>query len=123
MRSFTIIELIVVVVIISVLATISYSNYLAYRDRSLDSEAGANLALIVAAERVFRMEQNFFYISAAENLLNQNLRLFLPTAANRPWQYQTVLNGVNCCARARRSTSVRTWQMCTNDNAPVLIIP
>lgn len=116
MRGFTLLELVVVLIIVGVLGTISFVHYGVYQEKSLDSEAEANLALIIAAERVYRMERNVFYINVNEPLLNQNLRLFLPTAANRKWAYQTVTVGVNCCAQATRigGPLPRSWRLCTN---------
>ena len=120
MRGFTLLELVVVVIIVGVLATISFVHYGVYQEKSLDSEAEANLALIIAAERVYRMERTVYFINVNEGLLNQNLRLFLPTAANRKWDYSTVTVGVNCCAQATRigGPMPRSWRFCTNGNAP-----
>jgi len=120
MRSFTLLELIVVLIIVGVLATFAVTHYGVYQERSLDNEAEANLNLIIAAERTFRMEQGNYFISAAEATLNTNLRLFLPTAANRPWDYSTAQSGgANpvCCAQATRlGGPARSWRLCTNGN-------
>jgi len=56
--AFTLIELIAVVIIISVLATIVVPNYNVMRERSLNQEAIANLKLIAASEKIWRMESN-----------------------------------------------------------------
>ena len=121
MRSFTLLELVVVVMILGVLATISFVHYTAYQERALDNEAQSNLALIIAAERVFRMESplDVYYVSAVENDLNTNLRLFLSTAANRPWAYlatQSAAANPVCCAQATRrgGPMARSWRLCTN---------
>jgi prepilin-type N-terminal cleavage/methylation domain-containing protein len=121
MRSFTLLELVVVLVILSVLATFSFVHYSAYQERSMDNEAEANLNLIIAAERVYRMEKGTYYVSGSEANLNTNLRLFLQTASMK-WDYLTVQNGAGlvCCAQATRTVApVRTWRLCTNGNVPV----
>jgi prepilin-type N-terminal cleavage/methylation domain-containing protein len=119
MKSFTLIELVVVLVIIGVLATLGIAPYNMYRENALDREAEGNLALIIAAEKVYRMERQAFYIEASEALLNTNLRLFLPVT-NMNWDYFTTQSAAAlpvCCAQATRAG--RNWRLCTNGNEPV----
>jgi len=120
MRSFTLLELIVVLIIVSILATISYVHYSGYQERSLDSEGWANLNLIIDAERVYRMERGVFFLSANVVLLNNDLRLFLPTL-NAQWAYSAQLVGAICCAQATRTggAQIRSWRLCTNGALPV----
>lgn len=56
LRSFTILELVVVIVIIGVLATLGVNHYGVARERAFQREAIANLRLMAAAERIVRME-------------------------------------------------------------------
>jgi Tfp pilus assembly protein PilE len=118
-------ELLVVLVVIMVLGTISFQHYNIYRERGLDSEAQANLAAIVSAERDFRREQAGFFISGSEAALNANLPgVVLPTAAAMKWDYSTSARAGNpgvCCAQATRTAvPVRTWRLCSNEMEPVL---
>jgi len=94
-QAFTILELLIVVIIIGVLATLGFVNYGGVRETSITKEARANLKLIAAAERIYRMEVGYFYPSTgtvtgvgAENTINNNLRLSLPEVAARRWNYQ-----------------------------------
>jgi len=59
-RSFSMMELLVVVTIIGILATIGITQYFPVREKSLGKEAIANLKLIGAAERVYRLERGTF---------------------------------------------------------------
>ena len=93
-RSFTLIELVIVIIIIGVLATLGLTHYFGYRERALDREAQSNLLLINAAERIARMESNDnFYVTPATQVpplpptnagINTLLRMSLPvgTVAN-----------------------------------------
>jgi prepilin-type N-terminal cleavage/methylation domain-containing protein len=121
MRSFTLLELVIVIMIVSILAALSYVHYSAYQEKSLDNEAEANLNMIIATERAYRMERGGYYVSVVEDDLNDNLRIFLPTV-NMKWDYATVqdLAGLVCCAEATRMVAPgRTFRLCTNGNTPV----
>ena len=122
MRAFTLLELVIVIVIISVLTTLSISHYGVYRERVIDNEARGNLNMIIDAERTFRIERTAFYIQTSEALLNTNLKLFLPIT-NMQWDYSAVQNvaGNICCAQATRTLPpVRNWRLCTNGQQPVV---
>jgi prepilin-type N-terminal cleavage/methylation domain-containing protein len=121
MRSFTLLELVIVIMIVSILAALSYVHYSAYQEKSLDSEAEANLNMIIATERSYRMERGGYYVSVVENDLNNNLRIFLPIV-NMKWDYATYDDGIGlvCCADATRNVAGgRSFRLCTNGNAPV----
>jgi len=119
-RSFTLIELVIVIIIIGVLATLGLTHYFGYRERALDREAQSNLLLINAAERIARMESNDnFYVTPATQVpplpptnagINTLLRMSLPvgTVANPAnWNYTLTRSTVpnDFCAQATRNGS------------------
>jgi type II secretory pathway pseudopilin PulG len=102
-------ELIVVVIIIGILATLGYTHYGTYQEKTLDREAQANLLLILAAERIARLESNDnLYPGHGGNNTNTGintlLKMTLPTT-NPKWNY-TLSNrnaSANFCAQAARN--------------------
>lgn len=120
-RSVTLLELIVVILIIGIIAAIALPNFGPMRERVLDKEATANLKLIQAAERVYRMETSFYYpYSGSETsigTINTDLRLFLPAGATRNWDYEVKDTG---CAQATRTVgTVRYWRFDIGEDEPL----
>ena len=105
---FTLIEVLTVVIIIGILVAIGLPSYVGMKEKEHDREAGASMRLIMAAQKIYRMETAQYWVGANETNLNTNLRLSLPTdAATAIWGYQTVAdNGANpqtSCVEATRS--------------------
>ena len=121
----TLIEIIIVIVVIGILVTLGTVNYAPHKERALDREAQANLKLILAAERIYRMEIGVFYDSGttqptAITNINTNLRLLVSTAVNRSWDYITTATaGSACCGQATRTVGARTWRMRNTEDSPV----
>ena len=88
-KSFTLIEILVVVVIIATLAALAWPNYLSIKEKTLNREAKASLALIRAAEKIYRLEQGFYYpyLASTSNVsdVNSFLKLSLPDSASVSW--------------------------------------
>ena len=57
-RAFTLLEVLVVVIIVGILASLGIINYTPVKERALEKEARSNLQLISAAEKIRRMESN-----------------------------------------------------------------
>jgi prepilin-type N-terminal cleavage/methylation domain-containing protein len=123
-KSFTLIELLIVLIIIGVLATISFVHQGGIRDDVLDKEARANLKLIVAAEKVYSLEMTSEtgYLSTDIGSLNRNLKLSLPAGPRRNWNYGVYADytcptpqGPACCVEATRHNppqgSPRIWNL------------
>ena len=85
-RSFTLIELMVVVIIVGILAGIALPQYVRSRERAMDKQAKAILSLIRAAERAYKMEIGSYYTAGGNvDTINQNLNLDLVNDGN--WAY------------------------------------
>lgn len=127
-RSFTLTEMLVVIIIIGVLATLATNYYGTFREKSFDKEAQANLILVAAAEKIYRMENNQDeYIGCVTTSeVNTNLKLSI-SAETSAWDYQVRLSADAggsprkdfCAQAARKPDGTRYWSMTPADNQPV----
>ena len=121
-RGFTLIELMIVVVIVGMLAALAMVQFSAPMEDSLSKEALANLKLIAAAEKIYRMEAGVYITATNETVINKLLRLSLPeNATTKNWQYNVTAtaNGrvFNATAtRTRGPRSGRTYDI--NQTSP-----
>ncbi len=110
---FTLIEVLVTLVIISTLVALTWPNYVAIKEKSLNREAKASLALIRAAEKIYKMEQGFYYPnSATENdvsQINSFLKLSLPASASVNWAVN--LNSAGSATATRNGSDGRVWSI------------
>lgn len=118
-EGFTLLELIISVIILIVVASMAVPVFLRTRERALDREAEANLKLIIATERTYRMEVGTYYFSSDIGDLNTNLKLALPSGSSRNWNYLTQSSsGGGVCAQATRVGGTKTWRMRDNEDTP-----
>ncbi len=119
-RGFTLLELIIVTIIIGILVTLGVGHYGSVKEKTLEKEAQANLELIIAAEKIYKMEKGSYYNGTNTADLNSNLTLLLPAGSSANWNYTTQASNANThCAQANRTTSAVTWRMRTNETEPV----
>jgi len=76
--AFSLMELMVVVIIVGILATIAIVQFSGPKEQSLEKEAKANLKLIAAAQKIYRMEVGSYVTAGNEKDINNRLRLMLP---------------------------------------------
>ncbi len=81
--------MLVVLVVIATLAALAWPNFAAVKEKALNKEARAALLLIRAAEKIYRIEQGFYYPYLANTGviadINNYLKLSLPESATRSW--------------------------------------
>lgn len=124
-RGFTLLEMLIVVVIIAVLAALALPNYFGMKEREYDRDAGANLKLIMAAQKIYRMETGVYDARAYGNIdtINNILRLSLPSGTTKLWDYRTVSDNMaappTTCVEAQRSGTARTLRFRNTEDEPV----
>ncbi len=117
-QGFSLLELIVVIIVIAVLATLAIPNFNKVRERTLDQEAVANLKLISAAEKIYRLEVSVYESCATTSVVNSTLRLAIPSGATRNWDYKVDGGGAAFTGKARRNgAGLRTW--CISESADI----
>ena len=98
MRSFTLIEILIVIIIIGILSTLAVTQYTPARERAVGREAESTLRLIAAAERIYQMEIGGFYPPVALSPvtipadIDSNLRIMLN---ENNWDYEISSNTIN----------------------------
>lgn len=102
--AFTLMELVIVVVILGILATLGITRYRASYEQALSRQAVADLKLIAAAERIYRIEMGTFYPAAGVvnnvGTININLRLMLSA---KDWTYNITGGADTFTATASRN--------------------
>lgn len=106
-KGFTLIEILVVIVIIAILAALALPNKQKDKENALNREAKATLALIRAAEKIYRLEHGFYYPRPAATInvvsdINNFLKLNLPESATVNWAIGVNSNPLSEFATATR---------------------
>ncbi len=106
--SVTLLELMVVLIIVATLAILALPQLRVARENALDKEAQANLKLIQAAEKIYRMEASFYTACADRVVINQTLLLDIPSTTNWNYRVQAVPVGL-FTGSAQRISDNRVW--------------
>ena len=116
-RAFSLLELLIVIIIVVILAAIALPNYYKAKEHSLDHETQANLKLIQAAEKIYKLEIGGYYGTSTLSDINTYLKLSLPTGTNRNWDYGT--NNTGCGQSKRNGGDLRQFHIQIADDEPV----
>lgn len=126
MKGLTLIEVLLVVFVIGILASLAVVNYSKVRESGYDKEVKSNLILIQAAQKIYHMETSGVYYDTASyaegppkiNAINTNLKLSIDASVQRKWNYGT--NDVGCVRGSRYSgPDTRTFHIGIGQTAPV----
>lgn len=98
---FTLLELVIVIIVISILATLGLTQYTKMIEKGRGTEARVVLGYIRTAQEIYRLENNSY-----TGTINQ-LVVSVPTTCQPThyFSYDTALNGVGFTATATRCTS------------------
>jgi prepilin-type N-terminal cleavage/methylation domain-containing protein len=115
-EGFNLIEVLVVLVIIGTLAALAWPNYMAIKEKTLNREVKASLALIRAAEKIYKMEQGYYYPYSTTTStvpdINSYLKLSLPETASVNWSISLDSSASPEFAQAARTASDgRIWKI------------
>ncbi len=118
-KGISLLEIIVVCVIVGILASLGLGSLTGPKEQTAEREAQANLKLIAAGEKVYRMELGGYRGCANTAEVNNFLRLLLPVT-NLNWEYKVVTNSpanTTFSARARRTSGPKTGStvLCINE--------
>ncbi len=116
-RGYTLMELIIVVVIISMLLTLATVSYMGIQEESLNKDCKAALRVMRAAEMSHKIDMGTYYPLAGSDpniaTINSNLKVSLPSAANRSWDYEVWSTG--CVRATRNGGDGRSWYLTIDD--------
>ncbi|MCM8827542.1 MAG: prepilin-type N-terminal cleavage/methylation domain-containing protein [Candidatus Omnitrophica bacterium] len=111
-KAFSLLELLLVVILVSIIATFILPNYWGVHRRTLEKEAKALLKLIQAAERTRQFELGNFTACSDTANCNTVLNLNLPTGGY--WTYSVSVRGDSFCAQATDKNKSSVFHI-TND--------
>jgi prepilin-type N-terminal cleavage/methylation domain-containing protein len=98
-KAFTLIEMILVVSMVGVLSVIGITSYDKSKNKALAREAVANLKLIAAAEKIYRMESDSNTYVACDDAAECNSTLNLNLNETN-WAYSVALDGSDASMQA-----------------------
>lgn len=123
MKSFTLLEVLVVIIIIGIVSTLSVTQYTVFREKGYDHAAKSNVELIAEAQKVLFMETNAYTNAATTADINSKLHLNIKLESAPVWNYTVAVNTGNTsfAVQAERTLGgyLRYWCMNSTNVAPL----
>lgn len=117
---FSLMEVLVVIIIISIAAAISIGNHFRVMEQALDKEAKVNLTMVQSAEKTYHMEYTVYYPQTGSttdiDAVNENLKVYLPRESSRKWNY--TVNSDGSVTAVRNVSDGRSWSLGVLDEEP-----
>lgn len=105
-------ELLIVVIIVGVLATITVVYGLQSKEQTADKEAINNLILLSSAQQDYRVDMGTYVASSDQALIRRELKVMISNNADRLWNYSVKSDG---CVQANRTDGSRKWSLTIAD--------
>ena len=122
---FTLAELLVVLLIVAIFAALGLPGLAKTKESAIGREAQANLKLIAAAEKIYRMETGLYDAETNVSGVNSSLRLSIPSSSTKNWDYAVTASTDTFTATATRTTATApgsyagcTWSITHNTDKP-----
>ncbi len=121
LTGFTLLELLIVIVIVGVLASLGLANLKPFKEKTLLKEVQSSLSLIYSAEKIYRMETGSYYPpsgTAQTAAINTDLKLALvPT--NWTYALTTCSTGTGFGGQGKRSNDAsNNWCVSGSTSTP-----
>jgi len=87
-QSFTLIEVLIIIIILGILATIAFTSFRKSVVNSREKEARAMLNLIAQAEKMYKLEAGVYWPCPNTSSCNTLLDLSIPSGTSRAWDYR-----------------------------------
>lgn len=119
-NGFTVLELVIVIVILAILATIALPAYNQSREVTYNNQAKADLKLIMNSEKNYYLDMGYYYPSSGSvtniDAINRNLSIGVPSGSERRWNI--TVNSAGCGQATRFGGDGRIWHMNITDAEP-----
>ncbi|KPK98624.1 MAG: hypothetical protein AMJ95_03130 [Omnitrophica WOR_2 bacterium SM23_72] len=115
---YTLLEIIIVVIIVSIIASLALTYYSNIKETALDKQVKADLRLLRVAQLSYRMDHNGEYYPSSGSTsvigdINNNLKVHLAGGGAAAWNFAVWSTG---CSRATRNgDDGRSWYLTIDD--------